>query len=446
MAQRLVAIPVVAAVAWLAPLALDSSAILDDEGGKADAAEPRPQPGNLLEFASPLVVDPDRAGGEPVVLLTQSGRILIAAHPGSTHLQGPSTALANQNGQVNLWRSTDGGFSFQFAGLPGLDFGPRDFLSLGISDPDLAQDASGRIYLAQLGPTLENWVSWSEDDGATWATNPLPLAQNDTIPFLRGDRPWIAGGAPGIAYLASPNGARLYKTTDGARTWTSMGLTGVFWANIDTDKRDGTIYIGGSHLAVSTDGGRSFVVKDTPGANAFGRPAIDADGGVYLPADWRGSLSIVASADRGDTWIAPIPVESAAGVNIWPWLVAGAPGRVAMVWLHADDGETWFVESAIVHDAFSSSPEVFRARVTPEPVHVGPICIGTTCQLPEPDCDFSLNCEIHRSDRRMGDFFTAAAGPDGRLHVAVGTTTFAPEDGLSRPLYIVQIDGPDLWH
>lgn len=445
MARKLAAIPVAAVLAWMAPLALDGPSTVQGEGGVGVGAGAGPPRGSSLVFAPPLLVDSNRAGGEPVVLVTPTGTILIAAHPGSTHLQGPSSALLVQNGQVHLWRSTDGGESFTFVGDPLLNVGPRDVVSQGDSDPDLAIDGSGRVYLAQLDLPFTNWVSWSEDDGLTWETNAIPLAQNNTIPLLTGDRPWIAGGEPGVAYLAAIDGRRLFKTTDGGMTWVFMGN---LWAggNIDVDKRDGTIYVGGHWLSISTDGGRSFVVKKTPGTNAFGSPAIDADGSVYLPAYWQGSLAIIASSDRGNNWTAPIPMDHAPGWNIWPWVVAGAPGRVAMVWLHTDDGKTWFVESAIVHDALSDSPEVFRARVTPDPVHGGPICIRTGCQFPDPRCDFNLNCTVHSSDRRMGDFFTAAAGPDGRLHVAVGTTTFAPEDGLSRPLYVVQVDGPDLRH
>src|SRR5438552_18578753 len=59
-----------------------------------------------LTFANKLI-DNARAGGEPVIQITQKGTILVAAHPGWTHTRYPPSPnlVTPATGQSYLWRS-----------------------------------------------------------------------------------------------------------------------------------------------------------------------------------------------------------------------------------------------------------------------------------------------------------------------------------------------------
>lgn len=380
-----------------------------------------------------VLVDPFRAGGEPV-MAAPPGALVYASHPGYTHAGGPDTGFLLEDGQDHVWRSVDDGRTWAYAGALGLlPLGPRD-LALGISDPDTDASPGGRVYLIQLAvPFREpmSFVSWSDDGGTTWTANPEPL------PIA--DRPWIAAG-PGGAVYAKGDASGVWRSADGGRSW--QGPVGAHFGNLGVDKRSGAVYAGGSGtIAVSTDGGQTFTHRSAPGSAGLWEPAIDDAGNVYLPRFAEGTLGLAVSPDQGRTWRA-IVVEQAAGSDIWPWVAAGAAGNVALVWLHADEGRTWFVEAALVRDALGA-PVVERARATPQPVHIGGLCEGLGCQL-----GFLIYClqaprsctlgpgDLELGDRRLGDFFTALVGPEGGLHIAVGTTTQGLTNGLSKPLHV----------
>ncbi|HWH07795.1 MAG TPA: hypothetical protein VNX21_01260, partial [Candidatus Thermoplasmatota archaeon] len=91
-----------------------------------------------LSFAPVKLIDDVRAGGEPVIQITQKGTLLVAAHPGWTHTRYPPSAnlVTPASGQSYLWRSADNGETWQPIGLPGANgIGPRG-VGQGVSDPD----------------------------------------------------------------------------------------------------------------------------------------------------------------------------------------------------------------------------------------------------------------------------------------------------------------------
>jgi hypothetical protein len=81
-------------------------------------------------FGGPVAVGDSRPGGEPGIIADNAGGIFVNAPPG---LPGPS----------NVWRSTDGGATFTFAGPGTVGAWPNGVgVAIGGGDSNLASDAS----------------------------------------------------------------------------------------------------------------------------------------------------------------------------------------------------------------------------------------------------------------------------------------------------------------
>ena len=425
--------------AVLLPLAGCISTPSELEGASTQVALPDVLP----SFSEMRIIDEMRAGGEPVIAITPTGTILVSAHPGWTHTRYPPSPnlVLPASGQSYLWRSTDGGETWAHVGLPmapeGL--GPRG-VGQGVSDPDFAIDSNGRIYLTDLEALAAASVSWSDDDGATW------LMGNDVASaFGLGavDRQWLATVGTDVYFIGNYFTAeKVLKSTDGGLTWEHVGD-----ANCGGDissTPEGILLIGcQTGIDVSEDGGATWEQREVPGAESWSRsmaePAVDAAGNVWIPYTNEEGVFVAGTPDLGLTWWEPIPLATELpGTNVWPWVVAGDAGRIAVVWYHTDDAAgpadasgDWYVEGAIVTGADTDAPLVHHARIA-GPIFQGKMCQrGTICQA-DPSDD---------GDRRLGDFFEAAIDADGALHVVYSV---ALDDAISHPGYSKQIDGPRL--
>src|SRR5688572_3604899 len=72
-----------------------------------------PTPTGTLEFTQ-AIIDPDRAGGEPIVTTLDDGTLLWGSHAGTTHFYTPGAPdpdtesfLRNYNGQTYYYFSED---------------------------------------------------------------------------------------------------------------------------------------------------------------------------------------------------------------------------------------------------------------------------------------------------------------------------------------------------
>src|SRR3954469_4794533 len=121
-------------------------------------------------FGAPVFVDQSLAGGEPLVFADKVHHTLVyTAHEGTTHLYRPglvSGATAafgvNYRNQVNLWTSADNGLTWTRVNFAA-GFVSPPVANTGFSDPDLTQDAGGRIY--DTGIDLVNDALFSSTDG-----------------------------------------------------------------------------------------------------------------------------------------------------------------------------------------------------------------------------------------------------------------------------------------
>src|SRR5205807_5583088 len=156
-------------------------------------------------------------------------------------------------------------------------------------------------------------------------------------------------------------------------------------------------------------------------------------------------FTTVASAATGWTkWATPVQISQApANVNVFPWMVAGGPGRSDSVWYGTSTfsdpstlstpPQAWNVYmSQAVWPVDSSGgvtlapPTTTMVRVTPHPMHYGTICLLGT------------GCITVQGDRNLADFFTVTLDHNGAAQVEYDDTSngliqpgFTPASGLA---------------
>ena len=424
-----------------------------------------------LSFGKRVSIDDVRPGGEPVSVVAQDGSISVSAHGGTTHLYKDPAVLAagaedlasTYENQTLNWRSTDGGKSWKYVGLAGQEFGPHTVASSGFSDPDYAIDAGGRIYNTEIN--LANVAVFSSgDDGQTYSRGNPEVTS--------GDRPWLTAGAKDEAYLYVNTLQQVFRTTDGGLTWSlqSRGNAAGPDAKMYLDPKNPKGLIGPHNpqgVTFSADQGKTWKAYDGAGlgkdVDFFGAVSVDKAGNVYRaaaggyggPDDTKvgdGEVTFNAFDRRTMKWGKAVRLPAPTGDMLWPWVVSGDDGRVAVAWLqrfpkHPDRFDMMVAATTNAHGSTvtcrDGSTKYVPAQWTVAdasngPVHRGQICLdGTACNA-SPD--------FPAGDRRLGDFFTVNYDKDGRIFVVGGTTAFPGETvkPFSNPVFIAATSGPKL--
>ena len=428
--------------------------------GALGRGKPKPPPSCNAQapdvtFGEPVFIDRNRAGGEPVSVVAQDGSINVSAHAGTTHiyknpdaLPGARDFLWGYTNQTLNWRSTDGGETWTYTGLAGTSEGPHSLLSTGFSDPDYAMDQAGNLYNVEID-LANDAVYKSTDDGQSW-----PIATPLAAP---GDRPWIAALEPNEVFLyVNSLPKSMQRTTDpNLLVWERLPEPVITSKPVPDPLNPDDGLIGPVDLgefAISGDdantwktfrfgpegdeGGRNILGKAT---QFFGVVAVDKAGNVYQAAagGYTGSDDTEADGEvtftyyeraTGRTNQQRINVPMPEGDALWPWIIAGDDGRVAVVWYQNLKGhpDEFYIFAAVTHNAYGKveckngsvkfePPKWTVSNVSGRPVHLGKICLsGTTCNA---DPDFESG------DRRLGDFFTVNFDLNGDLIIASGDTT-----------------------
>lgn len=331
---------------------------------------------------------------------------------------------------TEAFRSTDGGQHYITLTSPNANSTTAATgVAPGGGDTDLAvapaRNAAGQfnVYVASL--SLANVdVSTSTDGGQTWHLNPTSA----TIPG--DDREWIAADGASkvcISYhdVATSN-IDVNCSADAGTTFTQLGMaidTGHAFlinnnmiGNLAIDAGSHVVYqtfsgianagdvLGGAGnhvvwMAVSTDGGRTFVdhavfVNPSTAVNyghQFVNVSVDRAGNVYSVFSDNHNLFYSFSANQGQSWSAPVQINQApSSTAIMPWSVAGGAGKLDVVWYG-----TSFFDGVTVPDNYpaSASWQVYFAQnlaattggaftqVAASPVnHFGGVCeSGATC-------------------------------------------------------------------
>jgi hypothetical protein len=349
-------------------------------------------------------------------------------------------------------RSRDGGKTWQR--VTGAVESPLTLDPMLWVDPDTDRVVVNQLYVGC------SWMSWSDDDGATWTTNPAacgtPVNDHQKIVAAKPRLPAPTVGYPKVFYYCY-NGLEY----SGCATSRTGGLTWeparVAFGPGDCDEAysyvhgriraapDGTVYLPkiacGPQVAVSRDDGLTW--RQTRIDAHLGHAAglvnspdigVDAEGTVYFvwsPAD--GLLYLSISRDQGATWSAPVRVTPPHVTSaLRPSVVAGDAGRIAVAyWATTADTTGWNgcngsgptrwcgegpyadYAPAATHwhqwvtfslDADTVEPGFLTVQVTADddPLQVGSIHMGGGGD----------------ADRNLLDFIDAALGPDGRVWVA----------------------------
>jgi hypothetical protein len=442
-----------------------------------------------------VYVDQTLAGGEPTIFADAlHGRLIYTSHEGTTHLYrngivsspwGDFSFVSNYCNQVNVWTSTDGGVNWlrdRYLDSPC----PANPTFTGFSDPDLTQDAGGRVY--NTGIDLVNDALFSSNDGGvTW--------DRGTPDCHDGDRPWLAGGVANQVFLAtdtvegSGSGHQVFVSNDGGNTCSATGIAdngsladGGSWTafgKLQYDKLNGAIvepaifqHADGSFgVGISTmpKGGSSFTphegLRGTSMYAHWPAIAIDAKGSVYVvwdtddrqagtsggcngaPTPAANSIMMISTKDLGTTWSAPVTVAHSNTRVLWPWIAAGDAGKVSVIWYQTEPGDglpdldcqTGHIHAmeATLTNATAKNPSKTVVDAAGRAVHVGWVCQGGT------------TCVATGQDRRLGDYFTNALDARGCVLIATGDTRLTdPATGgpypTARPLFLRQNGGPRL--
>lgn len=275
----------------------------------------------------------------------------------------PGRLYAGTDGS-GVWRSTDGGTSWIWAGS-------------GLASPDVfaldvARDAPGTIWAATRGGVYKSadggftWQRvWSEAETVSVAVDPTDpsvawagTARGRVLKTTDGGASWETVldllGHP-VELLLDPTGPAtvyafgregLHKTTDGGATWTRLREEQVEALALDpSDPR--VLYSSGNLYGVwkSTDGGATWVpLTDLDESFAEDLLVDPSDPSVVLAASsgwlWR-------SGDAGATWqrVRGLPVVHVLALEADPvqpgriWLGVNARG----VFRSLDSGRTWRV-------------------------------------------------------------------------------------------------------
>jgi photosystem II stability/assembly factor-like uncharacterized protein len=239
----------------------------------------------------------------------QIGRILVDPHDPQTLLVAALGHAYGPNETRGVYRSRDGGATWQ----------RTLFLNADTGAIDLATDLAGRTVFASLWQTRRppwsvyppsngpgSGVYRSRDGGATWSalrSAGLPSESLGKIGLA------VAPSEPSRIYaIVDAKAGGLYRSDDGGDSWHAMDTErriwqrGWYFCHIAVDPKDANVvYISNTSVYRSLDGGAHFTaIKGSPDGDDFHQLWIDSSDGAHmvLGSDQGASVSL----DRGLSW------------------------------------------------------------------------------------------------------------------------------------------------
>ncbi|HEX2196704.1 MAG TPA: sialidase family protein, partial [Actinomycetota bacterium] len=272
------------------------------------------------------------------------------------------TAAASTTG-VDVMRSTDEGGTWEETS-PRFPTGHKSHpITL---DPYVwVSEPTGRIFNIDLMVACSN-LSFSDDDGETWTTNPIacgrPVNDHQTL-FSGPPATSTTIGYPEVVYYCWNDfgaGSSCSKSLDGGITWTLTGSPAFAGVNVDNEENrldhcggfhghgvvgpDGTVYLpkeycGQPWLGISRDEGLTWTRvqvanNTTERLGSDTSVAVDAKGNLYYTYESANQkLWLVTSKDGGEHWTKPKMVGAPRVEEVTlPTLDVGDPGKVAIAY------------------------------------------------------------------------------------------------------------------
>ncbi len=445
----------------------------DDDGGAS----------STLSFRRPVFVsqDVELQAAEPSIrvdIRDPTQRIWITAPSGL--LPRSRTPPTLESGDL-VWYSDDNGKTWVFSLGPG---GTRSPTIVGGGDSDVVTGPGDEVYLTGL--TLANvTLAASCNRGQTFKSNVISnVGTVEDRQWIDGyeDRPKPALGPEfllnygGVAerrmwvhQVAAPCvGGEATEPIADERVDVSHPecVESIFdpncyqWpGNLAVDERTGDVYVTHNTFGNNADGAdpdtpddvvvarfdqagarpatqldvHSFVAaNDRPDTfDSFTVVAVDRAGNVYVvwterrPAQQATYTMLAVSKDKGETWSRPIRVSRKPGTHTttFPWLVAGARGRIDIVYYgtsaagpspeEVPETSKWKVWMAQSVNALSDRPTFTEVAATPF-MHRGSICTSGT------GCD--------PGTRDLLDFFQVDVDRQGLANIAYTDNLNTPPD------------------
>lgn len=449
-------------------LAAGLAGCIGSDGGD-QAVQPQQTAPDLPEapvFGEALALPQDKSAAEPNMAVLGNDTLFVTAPVGDA--EKPNA----YEGSAWLWRSTDGGDSWETLRDPWVqdsdsvpDEAPLDgaFCSC---DADVVTSPDGWTYysdwwIAGFAGPGNYLVEASPDGGETWQKAPVTIPHPSSV-----DRQWLVAGEDGFVGLFysyfgtvpitseaadTPINGRAIQAVfshDHGRTWSqpvdvvSAGPAEAFQIAHPRMMPDGTLVMPYGYVetqsdfftdpskvkvAISEDDGQSWdqvTVADAPEGfdNLWAvQGAVDDAGTVHVAwAARTGQTMTLFHSESPDarTWSEATAVRS-QGLNFLPWVAAHGDGQVAIGWYGGDqtgdpteagDEARWY---AYVAERPNGTAEFAIDRVSEAPVMQGPLCPkGASCS----------------EDRELLDYVSLAYTPDGQLHYAFARSNTASED------------------
>ena len=387
-----------------------------------------------------------RDAREPTLMVASDGTVFYAARDYSGGAGVPSAGT-----ETPVMRTKDGGLTWtEVSGkLPTGDRNPPTS-----SDPMIYLDPwTQRLFQIEQVQTDCHWLVWSDDQGATWSSNPkgcvVPVADHQAIAAgpSRSNVPMPL--YPDVVYVCTNQlvlGSGCLRSYDGGLTFATQTYAyppvdagdsacgGVMGGGIHGHVLvgpDGTVYLpreycGEPFVAVSQDDGLTWTRRAVAGGiGSVWDPnmAFDADGTIYYL--WEGAdflLHLTYSKDQGTTWSDPV-LASPPGFTVSNLgaIAAGASGKIGYAFVgirqpvpqNSTDDWTNITTDAFVGvslDATNATPTFAVVKANPgnDPIYRG-FCEAGRCGL-------------------MRDFIDATIAPDGSFYAAFVDACLRPDE------------------
>jgi hypothetical protein len=226
---------------------------------------------------------------------------------------------------------------------------------------------------------------------------------NVYIPFIRSTPiiPGVSSGPPYALYLA--------VSTDGGSSWTRIKVADLGQHN------PANIF---PQLTIDRGGNLYYTWSQTQGAAADSSGFV-GEQDVYYTFATNAAAYNPATAGSTITFASPIDLTQETGDSaIFPWMVAGDPGNVDLVYYKANSGvnsnveagQVWNVYFAQSQNALNTGANFKSVQISSQPNHIGQICTG------------GLGCSTG-GNRNLLDFFTVDVD-----HLGAANVTWADDN------------------
>ena len=451
-------LPTVSAVATGALALAVAAALPAGAASHRHRPHPKPRPQQTSFSTGQLRADSPGApgcgtnqAGEPAVHVSRAGLVAVASENGlgngSEFWSAPQTGGSGATACGLTYRGQPNAF-----GHLGASGGDVDVAIAPVADPSTHHY---RIYTASLNLASVN-VATSNDDGKSWSQVPVV----EGIPV--DDREWIAAYGASTALLSYTDvlsgNIDVLRSDDGGQSFVeeSQAITDNSTSsqigNLVIDHRNPSPKAGGfwayqsyvaqssansknldeAFLAVSKDGGASWVDRPIPCTRAFGGNGLDhnfpnvsvaPDGTLFYAVSNDKAVYVAMSKDHGTTWTCSPPVSSASQA-IFPWIVATSAGEDLVYYGATGKGsaQTWsvyFAQNLTESVTGWSTKQVVT-------VHKGPVC------------EQGISCN---DGRQLFDDFGVDTDPRGWAHIAYSHDSPALGGSGTYTGYAVQTGG-----